>query len=84
MVLLYMVPIEEYHNFSNVLSTDPEFEFEVKDSKPVVFIKPIGDKISVKFSQFIEEFKKYMEFSGRHYNPLERNIIMSIEHKDGV
>ena len=25
-----------------------------------------------------------MEFLGRFYNPLERNIIMSIEHKDGV
>ena len=43
---------------SYLLSTDPEFEFEVKELKPVVSIKPIGDKISVKFSQFIEEFKK--------------------------
>ena len=25
-----------------------------------------------------------MEFSGRFYNPLERNIIISMEHKDGV
>ena len=39
-----------------------EFEFEVKESKPVVFIKSIGDKIEVKFSKFIEEFKKYLEF----------------------
>ena len=69
---------------SNKLSTDPEFEFKNEDLKPVVFIKPIGDKISVKFSQFIEEFKKYMEFSGRFYNPQERNIIMSMEHKNGV
>ena len=37
---------------------DPEFEFKVEDLKPVVFIKPIGDKIRVKFSQFIEEFNK--------------------------
>ena len=77
----WYLPIEEYQDFRNVLSTD--LEIEVKDLKPVVFIKKIGDKISVKFSQLIEEFKKYMEFSG-HYNPLERNIIMSIEHKDGV
>ena len=80
----WYLPIEEYQDFINVFSTDPEFEIEVKDLKPVVFIKPIGDKISVKFSQFIEEFKKYMEFSGRHYNPLERHIIMSMEHKDGI
>ena len=88
----WYLPKEEYQVSSNVLSTDPESEFDYKDLKPVVFIEPIGDKISVKFSQFIEEFKKYMEFSGRFYNPLERHIdiimpidiIMSIEHKDGV
>ena len=31
-------------NITTVLSTDPEFEFEVKELKHVVFIKPIGDK----------------------------------------
>ena len=25
-----------------------------------------------------------MEFSGRYYNPLERNIIMAKEHKEKV
>ena len=53
-------------SIKDFLSEDPEYEFEVKESKPVVFIKSIGDKIEVKFSKF-EEFKKYLEFDGRRY-----------------
>ena len=73
---IWRLPLEEYQDFSYVLLTDPEFEFEVKELKAVDFTKPIVDKISVKLSQFIEQFKKYMKFAGRCYNQLERNITM--------
>ena len=59
-------------------------KFEVKESKPVVFIKSIGDKFEVKFSKFIEEFKKYLEFGGRRYNASERKITMPKEHLEAV
>ena len=72
----WYLPLEEYPAFKDFLSEDPEFEFEVKESKPVVFIKSIGDKIEVKFSKFIEEFKKYLEFDSRRYNASECKIKM--------
>ena len=74
------LPLEEYSAFKDFLSEDPLFEFEVKESKPVIFIKSIGDKIKVKFSKFIEEFKKYFEFEGRQYNASECKITMLKEH----
>ena len=80
----WYLPLEEYPAFKDFLSEDPEFEFEVKESKPVVFIKSIGDKIEVKFSKFIEEFKKYLEFDGRRYNASERKITMPKEHLEAV
>ena len=58
-------PIEEYQGFKDAL---PEFEFEVTESKTVLFIKTLADRIEIKYSKFIEEFKKYLEFSGRRYN----------------
>ena len=74
-------PIEEYQGFKDAL---PEFEFEVTESKTVVFIKTLADRIEIKFSKFIEEFKKYLEFSGRRYNSAERKITMPKEHLEKV
>ena len=54
----------------------PEFEFEEKESKPVVFIKTIAGRIKIKFSKFIDEFKKYLDFDGRMYNASENKISM--------
>ena len=53
---IWYFPIEEYATFKDQLSDHPEFEFEVKESKAVVIIKTIADRIEIKF---IDEFKKY-------------------------
>ena len=74
-------PIEEYQAFKDSL---PEFEFEATESKTVVFIKTLADTIEIKFSKLIEEFKKYLEFSGRRYSSTERKISMSKEHLEKV
>ena len=50
----------------------------------MVFIKTFADRIEIKFRKFIEEFKKYLEFSGRRYNLTERKISMSNEHSEKV
>ena len=42
------------------------------------------NRIEIKFSKFIEEFKKYLEFSGRRYNSAERKITMPKEHLEKV
>ena len=41
----WYLPLEEYASFKDQLSDNPEFEFEEKESKPVVFIKTIADHI---------------------------------------
>ena len=50
----------------------------------MVFIKTLADRIEIKFSKFIEEFKKYLEFPGRRYNSTERKISMPKEHLEKV
>ena len=67
-----VLPLEEYAAFKDQLSDDPEFEFEVKESKPIVFIKTIADRIEIKFRKFIDELKKYLDFDGRRYIAFEK------------
>ena len=55
----WYLPLVSYASFKDQLSVYPEFEIEEKESKTVVFIKTIGDRIEIKFSRFIDEFKKY-------------------------
>ena len=80
----WYLPLEEYAAFIDQLSDYPEFEIEVKESKPVVFIKTIADRIEIKFSKFIDEFKKYLDFEGRRYNSSEKKISMPKEHLEAV
>jgi len=80
----WYLPLEDYQTFKSSLSDDPEFEFEESESKTVVFIKKIADKIELKFSRFINEFKKYLEFEGRRYNSADRKISMPQEHLEKV
>ena len=68
------LPLEEYASFKDQLSDYPEFEFAEKESKPVVFIKKNADRIEIKFSEFIGEFQKYLDFYGRRYNASEKKI----------
>ena len=79
----WYLPLEEYAAFKDQLSDYPEFEIEVKESKPVVFIKTIADRIEIKFSRFIDEFKKYLDFEGRRYNSVKK-ITMPKEHLESV
>ena len=50
----------------------------------MVFIKTLVDRIEIKFSKFIEDFKKYLAFNGRRYNSTERKISMPKEHREKV
>ena len=44
-------PIEKYQSFKDSLS-DPDYEYEITESKTVVFIKSLADRIEIKFSKF--------------------------------
>jgi len=77
----WYLPLEEYQSIRDAL---PEFEFEVAESKTVVFIKTLADRIGIKFSKYIEDFKKYLDFDGRRYNSVERKISMPKEHLEKV
>ena len=50
----------------------------------MVFIKKIADEIEVKFSRFINDFKKFLEFDGRRYNSADCKISMPQEHLEKV
>ena len=76
--------LEEYASFKDQLSDYPEFEFEEKESKPVVFIETIADRIEIKFSKCIDEFKKYLDFDGRRYNASAKKISIPKEHLEAV
>ena len=52
----WCLPLEEFASFKDQLSDYPEFEFKEKESKPVVFIKTIADRIEIKFSKFVDVF----------------------------
>jgi len=50
----------------------------------VVFIKTLADRIEIKFSKFIKDFKKYLDFNGRIYNSTDNKISMPKEHLEKV
>ena len=75
---------EEYAAFNDQLSDYSEFKIEVKESKPIVFIKTIADRIEIKFSKFVDEFKTYLDFDGRRYNASEKKISMPKQHLETV
>ena len=81
---MVFIRYEDYASFKNQISDYPEFEFEEKTLKPVVFIKTIVDRIEIKFSKFIDEFKKYLDFDCRKYNASEKKISMTKEHLKAV
>ena len=64
----WYLPLDKYASFKDQLSDYPEFEFEEKESKPIVFIKTIAGRIEIKFSKFVNEFRKYLDFDCRRYN----------------
>ena len=80
----WYLPLKEYEAFKVQLSDYREFEFEVKRSKPVVFIKTIADRIEIEFSKLIDEFKKYFYFEGRRFHASEKKINMPKEHLEAV
>ena len=80
----WFFPLEAYATFKDQISVYTEFEIEEKESKPVVFIKTIADRIEIKFSKFIDEFKKYLDFEGRRYNSSEKKNSMPKEHLEAV
>ena len=49
-----------------------------------MFIKTIADRIEIKFSKFIDEFKKYLDFEVRRYNSSDKKITMLKEHLESV
>ena len=53
----WYLPLEEYQAFKDFLSEDPEFKFEVKESKPVVFIKSIGEKLKSNSASLLKSSK---------------------------
>ena len=81
---IWYLPLEEYAAFKDQISDYPEFEIEVKESKPVVFIKTSADRIEIKFSKFVDEFKKYLDFDGVRYNASEKKISMPKKHLEAV
>ena len=77
----WYLPLEEYQSIRDAL---PEFEFEVIESKTMVFIKTLPDRIEIKFSKFIKDYKKYLDFNGKIYNSTERKLSMPKEHLEKV
>ena len=49
-----------------------------------MFIKTIADRIEIKFSKFVDEFKKYLDFDGVRYNASEKKISMPKKHLEAV
>ena len=49
-----------------------------------MFIKTIDNRIEIKLSKFVDEFKKYLDFDGRRYNVSEKKISMPNEHLEAV
>ena len=49
-----------------------------------MFIKTIDNRIEIKFSKFVDEYKKYLDFDGRRYNASEKKISMPKEHLEAV
>ena len=80
----WYLPIKDYEQFKDSLTKLNEIEYDVLDSRPVVYIKLNGDKIEVKFSKFIEQFSEYLEFKGRCYHSNERKLTIPIEHFNAV
>ena len=80
----WYLPIKDYDKFKDSLAKISDIEYEIKEIKPIVFIKTNGDKIEVKFNKFIEQFNEYLEFKGRCYDSSERKLIIPKEHFDAV
>ena len=80
----WYLPIKDYEQFKDSLTKLNEIEYDVLDSRPVVYIKLNGDKIEVKFSKFIEQFSEYLEFKGRCYHSNERKLTFPKEHFNAV
>ena len=76
----WYLPIKDYEQFKDSLTKLNEIEYDVLDSRPVVYIKLNGDIIEVKFSKFIEQFSEYLEFKGRCYHSNERKLTIPKEH----
>ena len=49
-----------------------------------MFIKTIADRIEIKFSKFVNEFKKNLNFDGRKNNASEKKISMPKKHLEAV
>ena len=49
-----------------------------------MFIKTIADRIGIKFSKFLDEFKTYLDFDGCRYNASEKKISMPKQHLEAV
>ena len=76
--------IQVYVAFKDQFLDDPETEFEVKEYKPIVFIKKTAERIEIKFSKFIDEFKKFLYFYGCKYNAFKKKISMPKKHLEAL
>ena len=50
----------------------------------MVLINTIADRIEIKFSKFIDEFKAYLDIDGRRYNASEKKISLPKEHLEAA
>ena len=75
----WYLPMTNFTSFINQLN-DKEFDIDITDYPPIVYIEPKDDKIYVYFSTFVHDFAKFMQLSGLIYNQDERKIILDKEH----
>ena len=70
--------------FFKEISKEPEFNIEISECKPVVSLKIINDKLEIKFSEFIDDFKRFLEFPNRKYIGKEKKIVLPKEELEKV
>ena len=80
----WYIPIEKYEMFYKEISNQAEFNIEVREYKPGVLLKINDDKLEIKFSEFIEDIKRFLEFPGSKYYRKQKKITMAKEELDKI
>lgn len=72
----WYLPLNSLEQFQEDLKNHTDFEVEIKEGQIQANITIIGENIEIKFSEFIDKFREFMDLSEHRYIPEKSKIIL--------
>jgi len=74
--LEWSLPIEALQDITNDMQKLAGIQIDIKDNKPYAILSKVGDKVELKFAQFVNQFDEFKAIDQVSYDKENRKLIL--------